>query len=174
MPSSRTFARIGLTAAVAVVVGISTFGSLLKQVTPRAIAIGPAPGAPTPAPVLATALPQVPAPGTASATPAAPVTTPPGKVAVSSPAPARVGEDSPAPPPSQSAIDGPTPSAAFPPVQILTEVPPASASEPAPETHMAATPPAAQKKPAKRAASRGKSKKRPAPYEIREFYAGRW
>src|SRR5215204_3463255 len=50
MPSSGTFARVGLIAAVSVVVGISTFGSLLKHVTPQAITIGPVSVAATPAP----------------------------------------------------------------------------------------------------------------------------
>src|SRR5690242_2440947 len=85
MPSSGTFARVGLMAAVAVVVGISTFGSLLRQETPRAIAIGPVPVAATPAAVLPADLSQAPAPGPASADPPAAVMTPPGKVAVSSP-----------------------------------------------------------------------------------------
>ena len=40
MPSSGAFARVGLGAAVAVVIGISTFGPLLKQVTPTQGATG--------------------------------------------------------------------------------------------------------------------------------------
>jgi hypothetical protein len=178
MPSTGTFARIGLIVAVAVIVGISTFGSLLRQVTPRAIAIGPVPVAATPAPVLAADHAQPPAPGPAIAEPASPVTAPPSKGAVSSPP--RPGEDptrAQQPQLAQPAAEESTPSAApaFPPVQILTEVPPAAANEPAPETHMAATPSAApQKKSPKRAATKGRSKKRPAPYEMREFYAGRW
>ena len=69
MPSSGTFARIGLIAAVSVVVGISTFGSLLKHVTPQAITIGPVSVAATPAPSVPAGPAQLPTtePATAAA-----------------------------------------------------------------------------------------------------------
>jgi hypothetical protein len=177
MPSSGTFARIGLIAAVSVVVGISTFGSLLRQVTPRAITIGPAPVAATPA-SLPTDHPQSSAVESATAQPP-PLVWPPPNVAVSSPArptgDAVVAKPQQEPPP---AAETPSSPAAFPPMQILTDVAPAGTSQAAPQANAAAGQPKAAKPAAKRAAdnraNKQKRKKRPAPYEMREFIAGRW
>jgi hypothetical protein len=181
MPSSGTFARIGLIAAVAVVVGISTFGSLLKQVTPREITIGPVSVAATPAPPPPVDHVQSPATEHATAAPASSVVSSPTNVAVSSPSrptgepmPAKSQQDRPpaADPPSALAPS------AFPPMQILTDVGPAG---PAAHANVSATTqPTAEKPAAKRAAAadnranKRKRKTRPAPYEMRDFLAGRW
>jgi hypothetical protein len=181
MPSGGTFARIGLIGAVAVVVGISTFGSLLKQVTPRAITIGPAPVAATPAPPSSPDHAQSPAATSATAQPGAPVVPSPANVAASSPS-RPVGEPKPAKsqhdsPPSADVPLASAPSA-FPPMQILTDTGPTGTSQPAQANVVTTGQPTAAKPAAKRAAdnraNKRKRKTRPAPYEMREFLAGRW
>jgi hypothetical protein len=185
MPSGGTFARIGLIGAVAVVVGISTFGALLKQVTPRAITIGPAPVAATPAPPSPPDHVQSPATESASASggarPAPAVASSPTNVATANPS-RPTGEPVPAKsqqnlPPAADAPSASSPSA-FPPMQILTDVGPAGTSQPAQANAAATGQPTAEKPAAKRAAdnraNKPKRKKRPAPYEMREFLAGRW
>src|SRR5215510_6243763 len=164
MPSSGTFARIGLIAAVAVVVGVSTFGSLLRQVAPRAITIGPAPVAATPAPPPPDRPQSATNPATAEqASPAAPSadaavsspTRPSGEPAAAKPAQA---------PPATSTATASLPSA-FPPVQIMTEAGQA-ASQPAPQAEAAPTAQPAAEKPKRAADNRANKKKRktrPAP-----------
>jgi hypothetical protein len=185
MPSSGTFARIGLIGAVAVVVGISTFGALLKQVTPRAITIGPAPVAATPAPPSPSDHVQSPATESASASaparPAPAVVSSPTNVATANPS-RPAGESMPAksqqePPPAAAPPSASSPSA-FPPMQILTDVGPTGTSQPAQANAVTVGQPTAEKPAARRAAdnraNKRKRKTRPAPYEMREFLAGRW
>jgi hypothetical protein len=63
-------------------------------------------------------------------------------------------------------------------MQILTDVP-AGTSQAAPQANAAPRPataekPAAKQRAADNRANKRKRQKRPAPYEIREFLAGRW
>jgi hypothetical protein len=64
-------------------------------------------------------------------------------------------------------------------MQILTDVGPAATGQPAPSANAAAGQPNAEKPAAKQRGAdnrtnKRKRQKRPAPYEMRDFLAGRW
>jgi hypothetical protein len=166
MPSGGSFARIGLIAAVSMVVGISTLGSLLKQAPPdevvRVVAL-PASARPEPVAAAKTAEPVVDVPvkpAVASLTleepaPAAPKPTSDGISTAAAPLPAAV-----------SAPASPT-------IQPLTDESSATAALAA--LPVASQPPRGQvAKPAKRAGYNRPARQRqvrPAPFGFGEFIA---
>lgn len=190
MASGAKFARAGLIAAISLVVGLSTFGSLLKQPGPRQasaarIVISVPPGESArpilTEPTLAEPLGVPPANvavrarapaadepvGSIAATPKAAATMQVGPATQTAPA-ALVSQPA-APAASASLPEAP----AFPPMQTHEGAEAiATASSPA-EPGAENEKPAAKKK-SKRADSHRRKAVRPAPYEIREFFAGRW
>lgn len=184
MPSSGAFARVGLGAAVAVVIGISTFGPLLKQLTPTQGATGLVAGvAPVPSdnppPLSGRALTDAVAgvmssPVAASASNrtevparAVPQTEPPTN-GIAAPAIAAV---------SASA----TSVSAFPPMQTMTDEGSGRAGEPTaqptpPTASASGRPRGAEKSSAQKRVADAKKKRQehPRPFGIREFLAGRW
>jgi len=182
MPSSGAFARVGLGAAVAVVIGISTFGPLLKQVTPTQGATGLVAGvAPVPSdsppPLSGRALNDAVA-GVMSSSVRASSTNPTEVPAGAAPRaePPTTGIAAPSAP-----VASATSTSAFPPMQTMTDEGSARAEQAQP-TSPAATassrPRGAEKSSAKRVADAHAGKKKrpehPKPFGIREFLAGRW
>jgi len=198
MASGAKFARAGLIAAISLVVGLSTFGSLLKQPGPRQasaarIVISVPPGESArpilTEPTLAEPLGVPPANvavrarapaadepvGSIAATPKAAATMQVGPATQTAPAAAPAALVSqPAAPAAAPAASASLPEApAFPPMQTHEGAEAiATASSPA-EPGAENEKPAAKKK-SKRADSHRRKAVRPAPYEIREFFAGRW
>src|SRR5262245_15028866 len=179
MPSSGLFTRIAPMAAVSVVVGISTLGTLLRpapqDTAARAVAsVPPRPFLTATEPAAAPAATMV----NAATTAVAPTDQPAAAGQASKPAnPASGGPFVAAAPPAQADVNATRTSApSFPDVQVLDEVSPretATAPEPqAPENPVAAENPrrAADHHPKKQR----KRNVRPAPLDVRESMAGRW
>lgn len=211
MPSDGIFARVGLLAAVSVVIGVSTLGTLLRPAPPDAAAplLTLAPRhEPTPAAV--TAQPQVPVPTAPAvgAGPASPVNPAPAATAAGSQAsppvggpfvpatgsaagepakgaPATAAAAPAAAAPRGAAASATTPDqvapagkqAAFPEIQPLDEagIAGAAAAGAAGAAAASAAAPPPHAKPRKKVVDRAKTRRpRPAPFQIREFFAGRW
>jgi hypothetical protein len=199
MPASETFARLGLVAAVTVVVGISTLGPLLRQ-GPQpegrlvALAAVVPPPSPAPAPVaVATAADRStglaatePAPSTRSIAGATPPS-PPAQSTAREPAPAfRTAVavftlDDAAPAPKVNSVQtatadpsgGVVPSeatGAFPSVQALDDDAAAQAAQAAAAALAAKK---AKRAAELRAAAKKKAATRPQPFNINDFFAGR-
>jgi len=189
MPASDTFARLGLIAAVTVVVGISTLGPMLRQASqPEGKLVALAAVVPPPLPPSPTPLPNDRSTGMAAAEPAptappvvAPAvaqTAPPlvrAAVAVltlEDPAPAVKGNaqaNAAAPMVGTTPTESSSPSE-FPSVQTLDEVPTGQTAAQAAAAALAAK--KAKRAAELRAAARKKAA-RPQPFDIRDFFAGR-
>src|SRR5262245_33494623 len=191
MPASDTFARLGLIAAVTVVVGISTLGPLLRQgPQPEGKLVALAAVVP-PAPSFArgdrsTGLGVAPddrltgmavaAPSTRAAAASPPVKTGVAALTLEDPPPAapKANQVEARAAPVESAPTSADPSGAFPSVQTFDEV---STGQTAAQAAAAAAAAAVAAKKAKRAAeiraAKRKAGSRPQPFDIRDFFAGR-
>ena len=192
MPASDTFARLGLIAAVTVVVGISTLGPLLRQgpqpegkLVALAAVVPPAPsfargdrstGLGVPAPDDRLTGMAVAAPSTRAAAASPPVKTGLAALTLEDPPPAapKANQVEARAAPVESASTSADPSGAFPSVQTLDEV---STGQTAAQAAASAAAAAAAAKKAKRAAevraAKRKAASRPQPFDIRDFFAGR-
>jgi len=184
MPASDTFARLGLIAAVTVVVGISTLGPLLRQGPQpegRLLALAavvPPPLPPSPAPLndrstgMAAAGPTLRAPAVAEAAPS-PFRSAVAALTLEEPAPAVKGNaQANAAAPIVGAAPSESPSAPeFPTVQTLDDVPTSQTAAQAAAAALAAK--KAKRAAELRAAARKKAATRPQPFDLRDYFAGR-
>src|SRR5215813_4241866 len=187
MPASDTFARLGLVAAVTVVVGISTLGPLLRQGPQpegRLVALAAVvPPAPSFASMLSDrstglAVAESSMPAARAVTPAAlaPVKTGLAALTLEDPLPAaaKANPVEAIAAPVESASAAADTNGAFPSVQTLDEVP---AGQTAAQAAAVAAAAAAAAKKTKRAAeiraAKRKAAARPQPFDIRDFFAGR-
>ena len=182
MPASDTFARLGLIAAVTVVVGISTFGPMLRQgPQPEGRLMALAAVVPPPLPArpaldgrstgVATAEPALPGPAVAEATPSR-FRSAVAALTLEEPAPVVKGNaQANVAAPIVGAVPSESPPPQFPTVQTLDDVPAAQTAAQAAAAALAAK--KAKRAAELRAAARKKAAAQPRPFDIRDFFAGR-